>query len=62
MIEADLRGKLGRDASLAHDRAEDLLTSTVFGVLRYIPERTGVFPALMRSRHAMPMADDTIHI
>jgi hypothetical protein len=34
MIDAEIRGKLRADYSRAHDRAEDLLTSTAFGLLR----------------------------
>lgn len=37
MIFAEVHGKLGQHHSRAHERAEDLLTSTVFGLLRYLP-------------------------
>lgn len=37
MIFAEIHGKLGQHHSRAHERAEDLLTSTVFGLLRYLP-------------------------
>jgi hypothetical protein len=50
MIDAELRGKLGADGSRAHDRAEDLLTSTVFGLLRYLPISEGLLPFLGRAR------------
>lgn len=39
MIFAELHGKLGQHHSRAHERAEDVLTSTVFGMLRYLPVR-----------------------
>src|SRR5437016_3073480 len=50
MIFAELQGKLGRDYSLAHDRAEDLLTSTVFQLLRYIPDKDGLLRLLRAAR------------
>jgi hypothetical protein len=50
MIFAELRGKLGADYSRAHDRAEDLYTSTVFGLLRYLPDADGLFAVLRRAR------------
>jgi hypothetical protein len=53
MVDAEIRGKLGADASRAHDRAEDLLTSTVFGLLRYLPFEVGVLRVLSS---AMPVA------
>jgi len=46
MIFAELHGKLGTDYSLAHERAEDLLTSSVFQLLRYIPLEHGFLPLL----------------
>ncbi|MGH7178006.1 MAG: hypothetical protein ACREJC_11545, partial [Tepidisphaeraceae bacterium] len=48
MIFAELHGKLGTDYSLAHERAEDLLTSTAFQPLRYFPDEYG-FLALLRA-------------
>lgn len=45
MIFAEVHGKLGQHHSRAHERAEDLLTSTVFGLLRYLPLRAWL-PAL----------------
>lgn len=50
MVQAELRNKLGTDGSRAHDRAEDLLTSTVFGLLRYLPLREGLLSLLGRAR------------
>lgn len=41
MIFAELRGKLSSDYSRAHERGEDLLTSTVFGFLRYFSLSSG---------------------
>ena len=52
MIDAELRGKLGAGFSRAHERAEDLLTSTVFGLLRYIDWACGVGAIVQRARVA----------
>jgi hypothetical protein len=46
MIFAELHGKLGVDYSRAHERAEDLFTSTVFGLLRYLPPGEGLLAVL----------------
>jgi hypothetical protein len=50
MIHAELRGKLGSDGSRANERLEDLLTSNVFGLLRYLPLREGLLAFLERVR------------
>src|ERR1044071_5492604 len=50
MLFAECRRKLRRDGSLAHDRAEDLLTSTAFQLLRYLPLETGLLAVLKRTR------------
>jgi hypothetical protein len=50
MLFAERHGKLGRDGSRAHDRAEDLLTSTAFQLLRYLPLDVGLFAVLRRVR------------
>ncbi len=50
MLFAERHGKLGRDGSRVHDRAEDLLTSTVFQLLRYLPPHDGLFAVLNRVR------------
>jgi hypothetical protein len=50
MLFAELHGKLGRDGTRAHDRAEDLLTSTAFQLLRYIPLDVGLLEVLKRVR------------
>lgn len=50
MLYAETHGKLGRDGSRAHDRAEDLLTSTAFQLLRYLSFETGVGAVLRRVR------------
>jgi hypothetical protein len=50
VIFAETHGKLGRDCSRAHERLEDMLTSTVFGLLRYIPNEDGLLPLLRRAR------------
>src|SRR4051812_38742033 len=52
MIDADLRGKLSRDGTNAHSRSEDLLTSTVFGLLRYISPAAGMIEVMRRVRRA----------
>src|SRR4051812_26314321 len=50
MIFAELHGKLGEDYSRAHERAEDLLTSTVFGLLRYLTPADGLLAVLGHAR------------
>jgi hypothetical protein len=50
MIFAELHGKLGTNYALAHDRAEDLLTSFTFQLLRYIPLGDGLLPMLRRAQ------------
>jgi hypothetical protein len=52
MIFAELRSKLGVNYSRAHERAEDLLTSTVFGLLRYLTPADGLLAILRRARPA----------
>ncbi len=47
MIEAVVRRKLG-----SCERSEDLLTSTAFGLLRYLPHDYGVIALLRQTRHA----------
>jgi hypothetical protein len=50
MIFADIRGKLGAEGQRAHSRSEDLLTSTAFGLLRYLPFEQGLGALLRRAR------------
>jgi hypothetical protein len=50
VLFAELHGKLSRNYSRVHERAEDLLTSTAFQLLRYIPSEEGLFPTLRRVR------------
>lgn len=50
MLFAERHRKLGRDGSRAHDRAEDLLTSTTFQLLRYLPLADGLLAVLGRVR------------
>lgn len=50
MIFAELQGKLGQHHSRAHERAEDVLTSTVFGLLRYLPLSDWLGPLAGRIR------------
>src|SRR5688572_5066022 len=50
MIFADMRGKLGDHCARAHERGEDVLTSTVFGLIRYLPIEEGLLRVLRRVR------------
>ena len=50
MIFAELQGKLGQNHSRAHERAEDVLTSTVFGLLRYLKLTDWLMPLAGRIR------------
>lgn len=54
MIIAELRNKLSGDGIGLTDRSEDLLTSTVFGLLRYLPADAVLFRWL---RGAKPLVD-----
>jgi hypothetical protein len=47
MIPAFLRGKLSRE----QENLEDLLTSCVFGVLRYLPVNEGLLPYLQLAKY-----------
>ncbi len=47
-IIAELRGKLSQEAT-NHDRLEDLLTSNVFQLLRYLPPELGYLPVLQQA-------------
>lgn len=49
MIFADIRGKIGSDSRLS-ERREDVLTSTVFGLLRYVRDEEGLLPLLRLAR------------
>ena len=62
MIDAELRGKLGRNYSRAHERAEDVLTSTVFGLFRYIEWNQGLGAFLRRARSVSLGADGELTI
>ena len=46
MTIAELHGKLSPTGSNADERLEDLLTSDVFGALRYLPPDKGIMPFL----------------
>jgi hypothetical protein len=61
MIDATVKGKLGIDSSRAHERAEDLLTSTVFGLLRYLPHDTGLIAVIQRARRAY-LQNETLEV
>jgi hypothetical protein len=49
MIQALLHGKL----SLKQENAEDILTSNVFGLLRYVRPEVGILPFLARSESVL---------
>ena len=53
MVWAEIHGKLGSDVW----RSEDLLTSTAFGLLRYVPARHGILALL---RLARPVTADAV--
>ncbi len=61
MFFAERHGKLGRAGRLAHDRAEDLLTSTAFQLLRYLPPHDGLFAILRRTRE-VSWSDSGFHV
>lgn len=46
MIPALLHGKLSRE----QENMEDILTSTVFGILRYVPPEKGLLPLLRKTQ------------
>ena len=47
MIFAETMGKFSERG----ERSEDMLTSTVFGLLRYIDVERGILPILQRATH-----------
>jgi hypothetical protein len=49
MVHAELHSKLSQDGAGAHERMEDVLTSNVFGLIRYLPPESGLIPWLERS-------------
>src|SRR5437773_12478484 len=57
MIFAEIHGKLGSGYSRAHARGEDLLTSTAFGLLRYLPLQDGLLRVLEAVR---PLIGDAV--
>lgn len=61
MIEAEIRGKLGRRYARAHERAEDLLTSTAFGLLQYLPAPWGICALLCRA-HRMELCSGEVRV
>jgi len=61
MIFAEIHGKLGIDYSRAHERAEDLLTSTAFGLLRYLMPAEGLL-AILRLARPVRVEGETIII
>lgn len=46
MTIAEIKGKISESGSNLSERMEDLLTSDVFGCLRYLPVEKGLFPFL----------------
>lgn len=50
MVMAELYGKISRSGSNISDRSEDLLTSDVFGALRYLPPNEGLIPILCAAK------------
>src|SRR4051794_1537437 len=59
MIFAELRGKIRSTGTRLHERAEDALTSTAFGLLRYVPGNEGL-SALLRRTLKIQLLDNTI--
>lgn len=52
MLQAELHGKLSNNRpETIHDRLEDILTSNVFGALRYLPPEKGLLAFLMTARN-----------
>lgn len=52
MPHAEMHGKISRSGSNLHERLEDLLTSDVFGRLRYLAPENGIVPLLQVARNA----------
>ena len=50
MSVAEIHGKISRSGSNISDRLEDLLTSDIFGPLRYMPSAKALKPVLERSQ------------
>ena len=51
MTIAEIHGKISSSGSNISDRLEDLLTSDVFGPLRYLPAADGILPVLRKARN-----------
>ncbi len=51
MTVAEIRGKISSSGSNISDRMEDLLTSDVFGPLRYLPFAEGLLPILSQAQN-----------
>ena len=51
-----------REGTNAHNRSEDLLTSTAFELLDYLPASEGVFPLLKRAWRITAAAEDNASI
>ena len=54
MLFAERHRKLGRHGSRAHERSEDLLTSTTVQLLQYIPLQEGLIAILKLVRQVLP--------
>jgi len=50
MSIAEIRGKISDTGSNLSERMEDLLTSDVFGCLRYLPSEVALLPFLSTAR------------
>ena len=59
MTIAEIRGKLSSSGSNIHDRNEDLLTSDVFGCLRYLPFDEGCRAILTQAQRCFGCNADT---
>lgn len=51
-IKAELHGKISSSGSNINDRMEDILTSNVFQLLRYLPIELGILPVLSSAENS----------
>lgn len=51
MSIAEIRGKISSSGSNLSDRLEDMLTSDIFGPLRYLPFQDGLLKILLKSKN-----------
>jgi hypothetical protein len=59
MIFAELHGKIA-DGAWLHERREDVLTSTAFGLLRYVAVDSGIVALLRRGRKVRLQGDEIV--